>query len=83
MYTIDFCTLLLYLLKIKHTTFSCTGKIIANRTVDYEQVQWVNFTVRASDNGSPQRSSDVPVRLEIVDINDNNPIFSQILYQVK
>ncbi|XP_073452804.1 cadherin-23 [Aquarana catesbeiana] len=57
------------------------GKIIANRTVDYEQVQWVNFTVRASDNGSPQRSSDVPVRLEIVDINDNNPIFSQTLYQ--
>ncbi|XP_068114331.1 cadherin-23 isoform X3 [Hyperolius riggenbachi] len=57
------------------------GKIIANRTVDYEQVQWLNFTVRASDNGSPQRSAEVPVVLEIVDINDNNPIFSQSSYQ--
>lgn len=67
---------------MKHTTFSCTGKIIANQTVDYEQVQWLNFTVKASDNGSPPRSSEVPVCLEIVDINDNNPIFSQPSYQV-
>ncbi|KAE8591217.1 hypothetical protein XENTR_v10018345 [Xenopus tropicalis] len=57
------------------------GKIIANRTVDYEQVQWLNFTVRASDNGSPRRSAEVPVYLQIVDINDNNPIFSQSSYQ--
>ncbi|XP_071987316.1 cadherin-23 isoform X2 [Engystomops pustulosus] len=57
------------------------GKIIANRTVDYEQVQWLNFTVRASDNGSPRRSAEIPVHLEIVDINDNNPIFTQPSYQ--
>ncbi|KAM3912635.1 cadherin-23 [Leptodactylus fuscus] len=57
------------------------GKIIANRTVDYEQVQWLNFTVRASDNGSPRRFAEIPVHLEIVDINDNNPIFSQSSYQ--
>ncbi|XP_037760775.1 cadherin-23 isoform X6 [Chelonia mydas] len=57
------------------------GKIIANSTVDYEEVQWLNFTVRASDNGSPRRSADIPVYLQIVDINDNNPIFSQTSYQ--
>ncbi|XP_053307224.1 cadherin-23 [Spea bombifrons] len=57
------------------------GKIVANRTVDYEQVQWLNFTVRASDNGSPSRSAEIPVYLQIVDINDNNPIFSQSSYQ--
>ncbi|XP_075697796.1 cadherin-23 isoform X1 [Rhinoderma darwinii] len=57
------------------------GKIIANRTVDYEQVQWLNFTVRASDNGSPRKFAEIPVNLEIVDINDNNPIFSQTSYQ--
>ncbi|XP_069096663.1 cadherin-23-like [Pleurodeles waltl] len=60
---------------------SLSGKIIANRTVDYEQVQWLNFTIRASDNGSPRRSAEVPVYLQIVDINDNNPIFSQSSYQ--
>ncbi|CAH2321279.1 cadherin-23 isoform X2 [Pelobates cultripes] len=60
---------------------SMAGKIVANRTVDYEQVQWLNFTVRASDNGSPRRSAEIPVYLQIVDINDNNPIFSQSSYQ--
>ncbi|KFO85328.1 Cadherin-23, partial [Buceros rhinoceros silvestris] len=57
------------------------GKVMANRTVDYEEVQWLNFTVRASDNGSPRRSAEIPVYLQIVDINDNNPIFSQPSYQ--
>lgn len=58
------------------------GKVVANRTVDYEEVQWLNFTVRASDNGSPRRSAEIPVYLQIVDVNDNNPIFSQPSYQV-
>ncbi|NXE47806.1 CAD23 protein, partial [Casuarius casuarius] len=57
------------------------GKVIANRTVDYEEVQWLNFTIRASDNGSPRRSAEIPVYLQIVDVNDNNPIFSQPSYQ--
>ncbi|KAM6444065.1 cadherin-23 [Liasis olivaceus] len=57
------------------------GKIISNRTVDYEEVHWLNFTVQASDNGTPRRSAEIPVYLEIVDINDNNPTFSQPSYQ--
>ncbi|NXD14652.1 CAD23 protein, partial [Nothocercus nigrocapillus] len=57
------------------------GKVIANRTVDYEEVQWLNFTIRASDNGSPRRSAEIPVYLQIVDVNDNNPVFSQPSYQ--
>ncbi|XP_071071946.1 cadherin-23 isoform X2 [Dasypus novemcinctus] len=57
------------------------GKVIANRTVDYEEVHWLNFTVRASDNGSPPRAAEIPVYLEIVDINDNNPIFDRPSYQ--
>ncbi|XP_041116855.1 cadherin-23-like isoform X4 [Polyodon spathula] len=58
-----------------------TGKIIANRTVDFEQVQWLNFTVRAQDQGAPPRFADLPVFLQIIDINDNNPVFSQPSYQ--
>lgn len=50
--------------------------------MDYEEVHWLNFTVRASDNGSPPRAAEIPVYLEIVDINDNNPIFDQPSYQV-
>ncbi|KAM4607873.1 cadherin-23 isoform 2-T2 [Polymixia lowei] len=58
-----------------------TGKIVANRTVDFEQVQWLNFTVRAQDHGSPPRIAELPVYLRIVDVNDNNPVFTQPSYQ--
>ncbi|MGH0125783.1 UNVERIFIED_CONTAM: hypothetical protein FKN15_051024 [Acipenser sinensis] len=57
------------------------GKILANRTVDFEQVQWLNFTVRAQDQGAPPRFSELPIFLQIIDINDNNPVFSQPSYQ--
>ncbi|XP_028324077.1 cadherin-23 isoform X1 [Gouania willdenowi] len=60
---------------------SSTGKIVANQTVDYEQIQWLNFTIRAKDHGSPPRIAELPVYLRIVDVNDNNPVFLQPSYQ--
>lgn len=66
-----------------HTIFTIiSGKIIANQTVDFEQVQWLNFTIRAQDHGSPPRIAELPVFLRIVDVNDNNPVFLQPSYQV-
>lgn len=59
-----------------------SGKIVANQTVDFEQVQWLNFTIRAQDHGSPPRIAELPVFLRIVDVNDNNPVFLQPSYQV-
>lgn len=64
-----------------NTLFS--GKIVANQTVDFEQVQWLNFTIRAKDHGSPPRITELPVYLRIVDVNDNNPVFLQPSYQVR
>lgn len=55
---------------------------MANKTVDFEQVQWLNFTIRAQDHGSPPRIAELPVYLRIVDVNDNNPVFLQPSYQV-
>ncbi|XP_014848327.1 PREDICTED: cadherin-23 isoform X2 [Poecilia mexicana] len=60
---------------------SSTGKIVANQTVDFEQVQWLNFTIQAQDHGTPPRSAELPVFLRIVDVNDNNPVFLQPSYQ--
>ncbi|XP_053189417.1 cadherin-23 isoform X2 [Scomber japonicus] len=58
-----------------------TGKIVANQTVDFEQIQWLNFTIRAQDHGTPPRIAELPVYLRIVDVNDNNPVFLQPSYQ--
>lgn len=50
--------------------------------MDFEQVQWLNFTIRARDHGTPPRIAELPVYLRIVDVNDNNPVFLQPSYQV-
>lgn len=50
--------------------------------MDFEQVQWLNFTIRAQDHGTPPRMAELPVYLRIVDVNDNNPFFLQPSYQV-
>ncbi|NXC03566.1 PCDG7 protein, partial [Orthonyx spaldingii] len=54
-----------------------TGALYALRSFDYEQVRELALWVRAEDGGAPALSSNVSVRLLIVDENDNAP---QVLY---
>ncbi|XP_071879387.1 protocadherin gamma-A5-like [Anas platyrhynchos] len=54
-----------------------TGALYALRSFDYEEVREVGLCVRAEDGGAPALSSNVSVRLLIVDENDNAP---QVLY---
>ncbi|KAG8428983.1 hypothetical protein GDO86_018660, partial [Hymenochirus boettgeri] len=56
---------------------SATGVVYALHSFDYEQMREFFFLVKAEDNGSPPLSSNVTVRICIVDINDNSP---KILY---
>ncbi|XP_064017510.1 protocadherin gamma-A10-like isoform X8 [Pogoniulus pusillus] len=54
-----------------------TGALYALRSFDYEEVREVGLWVVAEDGGSPALSSNVSVRIVIVDENDNAP---QVLY---
>uniref|UniRef100_A0A8C9AJW7 Protocadherin gamma subfamily C, 5 n=1 Tax=Prolemur simus TaxID=1328070 RepID=A0A8C9AJW7_PROSS len=56
---------------------SDTGILYALRSFDYEQVQNLQLTVKASDSGDPPLSSNVSLRLFVLDQNDNAP---EILY---
>ena len=59
-----------------------TGFIFQTDTeLDREMSPYFNFTVRATDLGSPALSSEVEVSLTLVDINDNSPAFNQTVYQ--
>ncbi|NXR08104.1 PCDGA protein, partial [Semnornis frantzii] len=50
-----------------------TGALYALRSFDYEEVREVGLWVLAEDGGSPALSSNVSVRIVIVDENDNAP----------
>ena len=54
-----------------------TGAVVILEKLDYEVQKWLNFTVRAQDNGVPVRSNYVDVVVEILDENDNSPLFVQ------
>ncbi|XP_073477112.1 protocadherin gamma-B1-like isoform X45 [Aquarana catesbeiana] len=56
---------------------SMTGILYAQRSFDYEQLREFQFQVMAKDSGTPALSSNVTVRVCIIDRNDNSP---KILY---
>ncbi|XP_078810302.1 protocadherin gamma-A4-like [Oryzias latipes] len=57
-----------------------SGVIHAVRSFDYEQIKDFRFCVKAQDGGSPPLSSNVTVKIQIQDQNDNPP---QVLYPVQ
>ncbi|XP_048884489.1 protocadherin gamma-A11-like isoform X32 [Brienomyrus brachyistius] len=57
-----------------------TGVVHAVRSFDYEQLKEFHFKIKAQDGGSPPLSSNVIVKIFILDQNDNAP---QILYPVQ
>lgn len=56
-----------------------TGEVISNQILDFEQRPDVTFQVRAI---AEDRISDARVKLQLVDINDNAPIFEQESYAI-
>ncbi|XP_061755856.1 protocadherin alpha-3-like [Nerophis ophidion] len=56
-----------------------TGDIIALKSFDFETLKSFQFQVVATDGGSPPLSSNVTVKVFILDQNDNAPV---ILYPV-
>uniref|UniRef100_A0A3P8YCB2 FAT atypical cadherin 3a n=1 Tax=Esox lucius TaxID=8010 RepID=A0A3P8YCB2_ESOLU len=60
---------------------SSSGLILTARMLDHELVQRYDFIVRATDNGFPPLSSEVSVTLVVNDMNDNPPVFNQLLYE--
>ena len=50
--------------------------------VDCETDPEPTFIVIATDNGNPRRSASVTVKIGVQDVNDNEPVFDNMLYNV-
>uniref|UniRef100_A0A7N4P2C2 Cadherin domain-containing protein n=1 Tax=Sarcophilus harrisii TaxID=9305 RepID=A0A7N4P2C2_SARHA len=59
---------------------SDNGYLYALRSLDYEAIQTFQFTVTATDGGSPALSSQAVVRIVVQDENDNSPL---VLYPLQ
>ncbi|XP_068133831.1 protocadherin gamma-C5-like isoform X15 [Hyperolius riggenbachi] len=52
------------------------GEIYVNGTVDYEQMNFYELSIKAVDKGIPKLEGDCMVHIEIEDVNDNYPEIS-------
>ncbi|CAG9580188.1 unnamed protein product [Danaus chrysippus] len=57
-----------------------TGEVRVSSRIDYEATPSLNFTLVAHDSGVPQLSSSAAVFVEIININDEKPVFSDDVY---
>uniref|UniRef100_A0A7N6FG21 Cadherin EGF LAG seven-pass G-type receptor 2 n=1 Tax=Anabas testudineus TaxID=64144 RepID=A0A7N6FG21_ANATE len=60
-----------------------TGWIVVAAELDRESVDFYNFGVEARDHGYPVMSSSASISMTILDVNDNNPEFTQKAYQMR
>ena len=57
-----------------------TGTVRARVTFDYEHMSSLEFSVIAYDQGIPARSATTTVSLQIININDQPPVFEHSTY---
>ena len=71
-----------YELSTPHKSFklSSTGQLTTTQLLDYEKEQHYTLNITASDSGSPSLTSYQIIKISIVDVNDNMPIFTQSVY---
>ncbi|NWR94356.1 PCDB8 protein, partial [Furnarius figulus] len=57
-------------------------ELVLNRALDREQQAEVAFSITAVDGGTPPRSGTALIRVIVLDMNDNIPVFTRSLYKV-
>ncbi|XP_006777026.1 PREDICTED: protocadherin gamma-A1 [Myotis davidii] len=55
-------------------------RLVTEGTLDRELTSRYNITVTATDHGTPPLSTEMSISLQVTDINDNPPAFSQDSY---
>ncbi|NXU86023.1 CADH9 protein, partial [Xiphorhynchus elegans] len=56
--------------------YSGNGSLFISRPLDREETPWHNITVIATEINNPKQSSQIPVFIRILDINDHAPEFA-------
>ncbi|XP_044515813.1 protocadherin gamma-A10-like [Gracilinanus agilis] len=57
-------------------------QLVLERALDREEEPVHHLILTASDGGDPVRSGSAQVRVVVLDVNDNPPVFTQLIYSV-
>ncbi|XP_063314156.1 protocadherin Fat 1 isoform X2 [Pelobates fuscus] len=58
------------------------GEVKVNKLLDREKISGYTLTIQAEDNGNPSRLNTTTINIDVSDVNDNPPIFSQENYSL-
>ncbi|NXC48971.1 PCDBF protein, partial [Penelope pileata] len=59
------------------------AELVLQRQLDREEQRELHLLLTATDGGSPPRSGTAQVRVVVLDANDNMPVFSREVYEVR
>ncbi|XP_034400108.1 protocadherin alpha-3-like [Cyclopterus lumpus] len=62
---------------------SVSAQLVLQKALDREQERTVRLTVTAVDGGNPPKSATSLIIINVLDINDNAPVFSSSLYKAR
>ncbi|XP_027014443.2 protocadherin alpha-2-like [Tachysurus fulvidraco] len=62
---------------------TASTELVLQKYLDREKESMIKLVLTAVDGGTPPRSGTMQIVVNVLDINDNSPVFSKPLYKVK
>uniref|UniRef100_A0A8C5ALT8 Cadherin domain-containing protein n=1 Tax=Gadus morhua TaxID=8049 RepID=A0A8C5ALT8_GADMO len=62
---------------------SLSAELVLQKSLDREKQAVITLTLTAVDGGKPPRSGTLQITVNVMDVNDNTPVFSQSLYKAQ
>ncbi|XP_050976429.1 protocadherin alpha-2 isoform X7 [Labeo rohita] len=62
---------------------SMLAELVLQKALDREKQAVIHLVLTAIDGGKPPKSGTLSIVVDVIDINDNKPIFNKPLYKVK
>lgn len=60
-----------------------SGELTLMASLDFEMINKYSLVIQARDQGIPSRFSNITVVLNVLDVNDNKPEFTEHMYYVE
>ncbi|XP_054454106.1 protocadherin alpha-2-like [Anoplopoma fimbria] len=60
-----------------------SAELVLQKALDREKQPVITLLLTAVDGGKPARSGSLQIRINVLDVNDNIPVFSKQLYKVR
>ncbi|KAM9376009.1 uncharacterized protein KZ484_008506 [Pholidichthys leucotaenia] len=72
-----------FALEVHRGDESVSAELVLQKALDREKEPTIRLTVTAVDGGSPPKSGTSQIVINVLDINDNAPVFSASLYKAQ